>query len=93
MSKQKQLQTTRAEFKRALDAGEVCYMQKPKSWKKTYYKWKNLKEKWFVEMTEDVRIGKKVTQEKLGLKIATQMDTHYTYYENQGYSFYVGDDE
>jgi hypothetical protein len=93
MSKTKQIQVTKADFKAAMDRGEPCYMKKPKSWKCTHYKWKNLKEKWFVEVTEDVRKGKVVTQESAGLRIATQMDSHYKYYENEGYSFYIGENE
>ncbi len=89
MSNKNLVLVSKKDFRAALDRGEECYMKKPKSWKCMRYKWKSKSEKWFMDLSEDVRRGKVLGVEKIGLLIATQLDNHFRYFQGEGYEFYL----
>ena len=89
MSKISLKKVSREEFEEALLKGQRGYLKKSRSWKKTHLWWDDPTDPWFMHWAEDRKQGKSISEDKIGLLVASQMETWHQCRSRQGYELYL----
>lgn len=83
-------QLTKKEFLKALNEGKRGYSQKPRSPKKTWYWWTDVKEKWFMNVFIETRKNSK-DNIKPNLIISKEVNDWLNSDESNGLKFYINE--